>query len=122
MFTTSPTYYVENPGNSREIEQEEKCVRQIVRMMKPHGVEVYPKNITRTVVNLEIPTSLGPGSEVSAELFKVIASIKGELRNSYICIKRPKLLSYGQLGMVYSLISMSIFLLWWYIKDFLDNF
>ena len=120
MFTSaSMGYYIEHPGNSRELETEERDIKSVIKTMKRHGVQVMTQQITRTAVNIEIPTSINATGEVSSELLTDIATIKGELNNGYIYIKRPSLWSYGQLGFFYLNIGWWIVWLWWNVKDYL---
>lgn len=111
-----------HPSNSREVEQEELSIKQVIRLLKPLGVEVFTNDIKRSAVNIEIRTSIDAGAQVSAELLKVIASIKGELTSDYIYIKRPRMLSYFQRGCICSALSWAIMLYWWHIKDVLEMF
>jgi hypothetical protein len=122
MFGHASSYYVAHPGNSREVEQEELDIKEVVRLMKPLGVEVFTQDIKRSAVNIEIRTSIDASAQVSAELLKVIASIKGELNSGYIYIKRPRLLSYFQRGCICSILSWIVFWYWWQIKDVLEMF
>lgn len=113
--------YTVHEANSRETDYENSLVKEIQRVLKDHNVESFP-SIQKTATKIILKTTFTSDSDGSRELLAALNNFGVAIRGEFLEIDRPRLHSYGAIGL--SLLSICSWIVWgwWLIKDMLILF